>query len=277
MTGGTKRGVSGDADGDMDGRPEAGSAEGAEAAATRRRDAAAAEGAAGRVRRNFYGRRRGKALRPTQRRHLEELLPRLQIAGVSSDENPERTPIDRDALAHGARAVWLEIGFGGGEHLHALAKAHPEMRLLGCEPFVNGVAMLLGKLAADDPGNVRIHPGDVRDLVEVLPEAILGRVYLLYPDPWLKARHHKRRLAGPGTLAELARAMAPGAELRLATDILDYAEHAVAAAAETGHFQPVVTAPPAWWAPWPEWQSTRYEAKALREGRVPHYLVWRRR
>jgi tRNA (guanine-N7-)-methyltransferase len=227
--------------------------------------------------RNFYGRRKGKALRRSQRRHLAEILPRLRLAGVASDENPERRPIDPLSLAHGAESVWLEIGFGGGEHLHALAKAHPDVRFVGCEPFVNGVAMLLGKIAADDPGNVLIHPGDVRDLVEVLPPGTLGRVYLLYPDPWPKARHHKRRLASPGTLAKLARAMAPGAELRLATDIPDYAEHAVAAAAAAGCLEPVVAAAPAWHAPWPGWAGTRYEAKALREGRVPHYLVWRRR
>ncbi len=227
--------------------------------------------------RNFYGRRKGKGLRPTQQRHLAEILPRLRLPGVALDENPDRKTIDPVALAHGARAVWLEIGFGGGEHLHAMAKAHPDVRFLGCEPFVNGVAMLLGKIATDDPGNVRIHPGDVRDLVEVLATGTLGRVYLLYPDPWPKARHHKRRFASSGTLAELARVMAPGAELRLATDIPDYAEHAVAAAAEAGCFEPVVTGAPAWHAAWPGWPGTRYETKALREGRVPHYLVWRRR
>jgi tRNA (guanine-N7-)-methyltransferase len=269
MTAGGRRRVAEDAEGT--GRA---AASGTEASA---RGSAAEDAAGGGPWRNFYGRRRGKALRPAQRRYLEEILPRLKIAGVAPAENPGRRPVDRHALAGGARAVWLEIGFGGGEHLHAIARAHPDVRLLGCEPFVNGVAMLLGKLAADDPGNVRIHPGDVRDLVDVLPEAILGRVYLLYPDPWPKARHHKRRLAEPDTLTELARAMAPGAELRLATDIPDYAEHAVAAAAETGRFEPVVTGPPAWHAPWPGWHSTRYEAKARREGRVPHYLVWRRR
>jgi tRNA (guanine-N7-)-methyltransferase len=237
----------------------------------------AAGGVTGREWRNFHGRRKGKALRPSQVRHLEEILPRLRLRGIGCDENPGRATVEPSALGGRAGGVWLEIGFGGGEHLYAVAKAHPEVTVIGCEPFVNGVAMLLGKIAADDPGNVLIHPGDARDLVEVLPPGILGRVYLLYPDPWPKARHHKRRFASAGALAPLARAMAAGAELRLATDIPDYAEHAVAGAAETGAFEPMVTGPPDWHAPWGGWTGTRYEAKALSEGRVPHYLVWRRR
>jgi tRNA (guanine-N7-)-methyltransferase len=109
-----------------------------------------------------------------------------------------------------------------------------------------------------------------------LPIGALGRVYLLYPDPWPKARHHKRRFVNAATLAPLALRMAPGAELRLATDIPDYAEHAVAGAAETGLFEPLVASDPDWKHPWSGWRSTRYEAKALREGRQPHYLIWRR-
>jgi tRNA (guanine-N7-)-methyltransferase len=223
-------------------------------------------------RRIFHGRRHGKALRPAQRRRLDEDLPRLRVPlpGPAGSVDPK-------PLFPGARAIWLEIGFGGGEHLHALARGHTDIGLIGCEPFVNGVAMLLGKIAADDPGNIRIHPGDARDLLDVLPEGALDRVYLLYPDPWPKPRHHKRRLASADTLRVLARAMTPGAELRLATDIPEYAAHAAAAAAQSGRFEPVVTAAPGWARPWPGWVQTRYETKALREGRRPHYLVWRRR
>jgi tRNA (guanine-N7-)-methyltransferase len=234
------------------------------------------EPARGAARRKVHGRRRGKALKPSQRRHLATLLPRLVVPGVAPDGAPERRAVDLAALFPGAREVWLEIGFGGGEHLHGLARAHPDVGLIGCEPFVNGVAMLLGRIAAEDPGTIRIHPGDARDLVDLLPDAGLGRAYLLYPDPWPKARHAKRRFASPANLAALARAMRPGAELRLATDSADYAAHAVAAAAEVPALRPVVAGPPDWARPWAGWSGTRYEAKALRAGRAPHYLVYRR-
>jgi tRNA (guanine-N7-)-methyltransferase len=224
-------------------------------------------------RRKVHGRRKGKALRATQRRHLEELLPRLAVP----EDTAEREALDLATLFPGAKDVWLEIGFGGGEHLHALALEHPEVGLIGAEPFVNGVAMLLGKIAAADPGNVRLHPGDARDLIDRLPDGALGRVYLLYPDPWPKARHHKRRFASAGPLGDLARAMRPGAELRLATDIADYAEHAVAAAAAGPALAPVVAGAPDCWQPWAGWRGTRYEAKAVSAGRRPHYLVFRRR
>jgi tRNA (guanine-N7-)-methyltransferase len=227
--------------------------------------------------RNFYGRRHGKALRPAQRRSLEEILPRVRVPGLAADGTRDGGAVELESLFPAAREVWLEIGFGGGEHLYRLARDRPQTGFIGCEPFVNGVAMLLGKMAEADPGNIRVHPGDARDLIDRLPQGVLGRVYLLYPDPWPKARHYKRRFVNPETLAPLALRMESGAELRLATDILDYAEHAVMAAAETGLLAPVVTAEPDWARPWSGWESTRYEAKALREGRRPHYLVWRRR
>jgi tRNA (guanine-N7-)-methyltransferase len=220
-------------------------------------------------RRNLYGRRHGKRLRPAQRRLLDELLPRLAIPGVDQRANPGRTLIGRAALFPDDRPLWLEIGFGGGEHLAAEAAAHPDIGVVGCEPFVNGVAMALGRIAAAGLTNVRLHPGDARDLIEVLPAGSLTRVFLLYPDPWPKARHHRRRFVNPENLAMLRRAMAPGAELRLATDVADYAEHALAAVAQAPGWQ--VTKADR--APWPGWPGTRYEAKALNAGRRPHYLT----
>ena len=226
------------------------------------------EGAA-RPWRNLYGRRRGKKLRASQVRLLEELLPRLRIAGVTPADNPERRPLDRRALFGDARALWLEVGFGGGEHLAAQAEAHPQIGLIGCEPYVNGVAMALARLDAAGVGNVRLHPGDARDLIELLPDEALDRVFLLYPDPWPKARHHRRRFASPDNLGLLYRAMAPGAELRLATDIPEYAEHAREAVAATPGFR--LEADGA--VPWSGWPGTRYEAKALVAGRHPRYLT----
>jgi tRNA (guanine-N7-)-methyltransferase len=221
--------------------------------------------------RNLYGRRHGKRLRPNQRRLLDELLPALRVPGVDRFENPGRTPLARSALFPGRRTVWLEVGFGGGEHLVHQALAHPDVGLIGCEPFVNGVAMALGRLEAARPGNVRLHAGDARDLIELLAEAVLGRVFLLYPDPWPKARHHRRRFMNPANLALLRPAMAPGAELRVATDIADYAEHAIEAAAAAPGFRRVEHDPA---IPWEGWPGTRYEAKALKAGRRPHYLTF---
>jgi tRNA (guanine-N7-)-methyltransferase len=220
-------------------------------------------------RRNFYGRVHGKTLRPSQKAYLAEELGVLRLPGVTVADNPGRLPLDLGFAA--GRPLWLEIGFGGGEHLAALAAAHPEAAFIGCEPFVNGIAMLLGRLRALPVANVRLHDGDVRDLFDVLPDACLSRVWLNYPDPWPKARHHRRRFVTPGYLVPLARVMAPGAELRLATDIADYARQAREEVPAAGF---VAVSDGA--VPWDGWVSTRYEQKALREGRAPQYLVFRR-
>jgi len=226
--------------------------------------------------RNFYGRRRGKTLRKGQRDLLETRLAALAPGGVGWDENPERDPIDLRALFPEAREVWLEIGFGGGEHMIALAGANPDVGIIGCEAFVNGVAMLLSGIERAGVNNLAIHPGDARDLMDVLPAGSVARVFLLYPDPWPKKRHHKRRFIGPENLDQLARIMAPGAELRLATDIADYVRHALEEIARDGRFARPAGTPADWRDPWPGWPSTRYESKALREGRRPQYLVFRR-
>lgn len=225
------------------------------------------DGAAAGRRRKLYGRRHGKKLRDSQRRLLAELLPRLRIAGVNPEENPARAPLP--AVFADGRALWLEVGFGGGEHLVAQAAAHPEVGVVGCEPFVNGVAMALGRIERAGVGNVRLHPGDARDLIELLPAASVGRVFLLYPDPWPKARHARRRFASRDNLGLLAPAVVPGGELRIATDIEAYAEHALAEAAASPDWR--VAADGA--DPWPDWPGTRYEAKALKAGRRPRYLT----
>lgn len=225
-------------------------------------------------RRMHYGRSHGKALRAGQRRLMTELLPRLKVPGVLPPGAPERQPVDPVAL-FGDRPVWLEIGFGGGEHLAHLAAHNPDIGFIGCEPFVNGQAMLLGRIAEAEPANLRLHPGDARDLLDLLPGASLARVYLLYPDPWPKTRHRARRFMNPENLRALARVMRPGAELRLATDIPDYVTHSLAALAEAGGFAEL-DRPGGRMAPWDGWLRTRYEAKALREGRNPQYLVFRR-
>lgn len=228
--------------------------------------------AALRTHRNFYGRVHGKTLRPTQKEYLVEDLPALRLRGVSIDENPGREVLDLGAAIPGDGPLWLEIGFGGGEHLAAMAARYPQVRLIGCEPFVNGVAMLLGLLRRAPPvSNLRIHPGDARDLFDVLPEGCVSKAFLNYPDPWPKARHHRRRFVTPEHLAPLHRALAPGAKFRVATDIPDYVRQTLEEVPQAG-FELVAQGGEAW----SDWPSTRYEQKALREGRAPHYLTFRR-
>lgn len=221
-------------------------------------------------RRNFYGRVHGKTLRASQKVYLAEDLGRLSLKGITREENPGRAPVDLAAV-FGARPLWLEVGFGGGEHMVHMAARYPETGIVGCEPFVNGIAMLLGKIRAAAVENLRLHPGDVRDLFDVAPDAAFARAFLNYPDPWPKARHHRRRFVTPGYLAGLRRVLAPGAEFRVATDIPDYVRQTLEEVPKAG-FALVAQGGD----PWDDWISTRYEQKALREGRVPHYLTFRR-
>ena len=221
-------------------------------------------------RRNFYGRVYGKTLRASQKTYLAEDLDRLSLKNVSREENPERAPIDVPAL-FGGKPLWLEIGFGGGEHLVHMASLYPQIGIIGCEPYVNGIAMLLGKIRAAGVTNLAIHPADVRELFDVLPTASVEKCFLNYPDPWPKARHHRRRFVNPDYLNALARVMAPGAELRVATDIADYVRQTLEEVPKAG-FDLISQHD----SPWQDWISTRYEQKALREGRPPHYLTYRR-
>jgi tRNA (guanine-N7-)-methyltransferase len=156
------------------------------------------------------------------------------------------------------------------------AMRHPEVGIIGAEPFVNGVATALGKIRKAGVSNLRIHAGDVRDLLDVLPAGSIARAFVLYPDPWPKKKHHRRRFVTPEHLAPLARAMAPGAELRIATDIPDYVRQTLEEVPRHG-FDWLAERPADWREPWDDWLPTRYERKALREGRRPHYLTFRRR
>ncbi|EKE45635.1 tRNA (guanine-N(7)-)-methyltransferase [Oceaniovalibus guishaninsula JLT2003] len=221
--------------------------------------------------RNFYGRRKGHTLRGSQQAYLAEDLATLSPGPVDWDVNPDRRKLDL-AARFGDRPVWVEIGFGGGEHLVHQAALNPHVAIIGAEPYINGVAMLLGRIRAAGVDNLAVHPGDARDLFDVLPDASVGRAFLLYPDPWPKARHHRRRFVTPDHLAPLARVMAKGAAFRIATDIPDYVRQTLEEVPRAGFTR--VEAP--LHDPWPDWTRTRYESKALREGRTPHYLTFRR-
>ncbi len=224
--------------------------------------------------RNFYGRFKGKHLRDSQKTYLDEDLAALSPGAVDWDVNPDRTPLDLNTL-FGGKPLWLEIGFGGGEHMVHQAALNPDAGFIGCEPYINGVAMLLGKVRDSRQDNIRIHPGDARDLFDVLPAQSVARAFLLYPDPWPKKRHHRRRFVTPEHLEPLAQVMQQGAILRVATDIPDYVRQTLEMVPKHG-FEWLCERPEDWRNPWDDWISTRYEKKALREGRVPHYLTFRR-
>ena len=218
-------------------------------------------------RRRVYGRRKGHRLRARQAQLVEELLPRLRVPVESGKLcNP------RDLFSEVVEAVWLEVGFGGGEHLFAQAQAHPSRGLIGCEPFINGVARLLSLVDAAGLENVRIHDGDARILLDVLADACIERVFILYPDPWHKTRHNKRRFINRENLDQLARIMAPGAELRFASDIGGYVRWTLAHMRRHNAFEWQAERPQDWRQRTEDWPGTRYEAKALEAGRIPAYL-----
>jgi tRNA (guanine-N7-)-methyltransferase len=201
-----------------------------------------------------YGRVKGRALKAAQAALLETLAPRLAI--------PEG-PVDPRALMPGAAEVWLEIGFGGGEHLAGQAERRPEVLLLGVEPFLNGVASLLRHVDQRRLANVRILKGDARALVERLPAASLDRVVILFPDPWPKTRHHKRRLMQPAFVTALARATRAGARLRFATDWRDYAAWTLAQMLASPDWSWTAERATDWRNAPTDHLTTRYEQKAL--------------
>jgi tRNA (guanine-N7-)-methyltransferase len=220
-------------------------------------------------RRALYGRSRGKALRTHHAALIAESLPGLEIGDGPIADAAALFPF-------APREIWLEIGFGGGEHLLAQAKAHPEIGFIGCEPFVNGMAKALAGIEEGRLDNIRLRAGDAGALIARLPAACLSRAFILYPDPWPKRRHNKRRLISEPMLGELARVARPGAELRFATDIDDYAGWALRRFIASPDFVWRAREADDWRLPWPHWPGTRYEAKARREGRKPAYLTFAR-
>ena len=225
--------------------------------------------------RAFFGRRKGKRLRGEQERRLTELLPDLRVA-LPPDDGPVDPRTLFPALPAPPDEVWLEIGFGGGEHLAAQAEAHPGIGIIGAEPFINGVAKLLAAIEARGLRNVRIRDEDVTALLARLPDACLERVYLLYPDPWPKRRQRKRRFVSDAALAEIGRVLKDGGLFRFASDIDDYAGWTLVRAARCPTLLWTARSVRDWTQPFPDWPSTRYEAKALAAGRRPTYLEFAR-
>ncbi|HZC18050.1 MAG TPA: tRNA (guanosine(46)-N7)-methyltransferase TrmB [Caulobacteraceae bacterium] len=201
-----------------------------------------------------YGRIKTRALKPRQAALVDGLLPGL---GVPTG------PFDPKALMAGGPEVWLEIGFGGGEHLAAQAERRPDVLMIGVEPFLNGVASALRHIDERGLKTVRIVQGDARDIVSRLPDASLDRVFILFPDPWPKTRHHKRRLVQSAFIAELARVAHPGAQLGFATDWRDYAAWTLERMAAQSDWAWTAEGPADWRNPPADHVTTRYEQKAL--------------
>jgi tRNA (guanine-N7-)-methyltransferase len=218
-----------------------------------------------------YGRRKAKPLTARKERLIGELLPRLRL------DLEAKPPAALSELFPGrVNDVWLEIGFGSGEHLLWQAETHKDVGLIGCEPFINGMGTLLGAIEDRGLDTIRLHDGDAREVLTWLPDGAVGRIFMLFPDPWPKKRQIKRRLLGADTLKALARVLKPGGEFRFASDNSDYAAQALALTRASGAFAWTAERAADWRERPADWPETRYERKALAEGRKCAYLAFRR-
>jgi tRNA (guanine-N7-)-methyltransferase len=221
-----------------------------------------------RPRRQLHGRRMGRAMKASQSEALASALPAMRL----DLDTPAPTPLNA-LFPVPVDDVWLEVGFGGGEHLFWQAENHPRVGFIGCEPFLTGVAKLLREAQKAGLSNLRVHDDDARQVLNWLPEASIGRVFVLFPDPWPKKRHRKRRFLHASELSSLARVMRPGARLRFATDIANYAEMVLQSMAGRTDFAPR----PGRHAERPaDWPATRYEAKAIKAGRPCQFFSFER-
>jgi tRNA (guanine-N7-)-methyltransferase len=218
-----------------------------------------------RRRQQLYGRRKGPKLSARQAGLRRTLLPQLCF-----------TPGDdpRAGFPNSVRELWLEVGFGAGEHLVWQAEQRPDVGLIGAEPYEMGVAKLLTKLEEKPLANVRIYEGDGREVIAALPDGSLGRFFLLFPDPWPKTRHHKRRFLQMAMLDELARVLRPGGELRFATDDKSYLPYALERLLAHPRFEWLAAGPKDWMFRSADWPPTRYETKAIKG--PPVFLRFRR-
>jgi tRNA (guanine-N7-)-methyltransferase len=216
--------------------------------------------------RAFFGRRSGKRLHRGQDRLFQEKLPELEI--TLGDGLLEPTLVFPDA-----ERFELEIGYGGGEHLAQIARENPQAGFIGCEVFSGGIAKMVEAIDREQLRNIRLFTDDALKLLLKLPDASLDAAWLLYPDPWPKTRHHKRRFVSPTTLGELARVLKPGSMFRFATDIEDYANWTLAYILREPLFRFVHGDPGSWHQPFPGWQPTRYEEKARIEGRLQSFYL----
>ncbi len=212
----------------------------------------------------FYGRRKGHPLRPHRQQLMNELLPKLLVTADGSN-------------LCAASETWLEIGFGAGEHLAAQAETFPEVGFIGCEPYINGVAALLSVIEQKALKNIRLYNDDARTLLENLAPASIAKVFVLFSDPWPKKRHHRRRFINPDNLDALARVMKDGAEFRFASDDMSFVRWGLDVFHHHPDFKWRVQGPEDWRERYADAAPTRYETKALRQGKKCVYLTYQRR
>lgn len=218
----------------------------------------------------IYGRRKGRPLSSQRQDLMETLLPQLRI------EVPAQGQISETLISTNQR-IWLEIGFGRGEHLIAQSQKHPDVLMIGCDAFENAVGCLVNQIAQQGISNIRVFDDDARKLVSALPTSCLDRVFILFPDPWPKARHHKRRIMNPGFLQIIARVLKPGGVLRFASDIPDYIDQVLDLVAQQEAFAAPAGTRVQWQQPPADWVSTKYEKRGQRLGHVCHYLDFLKR
>ena len=225
------------------------------------------------VSRRIAGRRHGRKLRSGLQRLMDDLLPQIALSLPKADGRLEMTAL----LGHVPKRLWLEIGFGAGEHLAWQARNNPDVEILGAEIYVNGIAALLRKVQCDQLTNIRILQGDGQDLLARLPDASIERLFVLFPDPWPKQRHNKRRLIQRHTLDTFSRILEDGAELRIATDHGDYLRWILEKVCPHSDFFWTAESPDDWRNRTDDWPATRYETKAIEQGRKPAFLRFVRR
>lgn len=199
-----------------------------------------------------FGRTKSRTLKPRQANLFDTLLPGIEATDARVQD-----------LAASGDELWLEIGFGGGEHLAQQAGRHPDVTIIGCEPFLNGVGSLLRYIEEGELKNVRVLGGDARPLIDAIPDGAISRIFLLFPDPWPKARHNKRRFIQPETVAAFARVLKPGGRVRFATDWADYADWGLRHFLADPRFTWPALSPPDWTQPPADHITTRYEVKGL--------------
>lgn len=219
-----------------------------------------------------YGRRQGPALSAARQARLDHWLPKIEIPLESLVPTGPEAHFDAALADH-----WLEIGFGKGEHLAAQAKSNPDIGLIGCEPFLNGVSGLVDIVDQENLTNVRIFMDDARLLMDSLPDQSMGRAFILFPDPWPKARHHKRRIVSAGNINVLSRILKDGAELRIGTDHMEYCRWIMAHMLENPDFIWLSDSPENWRDRPDDWPASRYEIKSGEQGRISSYLRFIRR
>ncbi len=218
----------------------------------------------------FFGRRKGKPLSPRQQALLDKRLPDLLL-------DPTVPIKDAKSLFDEPRqAIWMEIGFGGAEHMSYQAMENPQVGLIGCEPFVNGVSKAVDQIAAHDIQNIRLYNEDAAHVLDWLPKGSIDKLFLLYPDPWHKKRHWKRRFVSHHNLERIIRVLKPGGIFRFASDIADYVDWTLEHIEKHPKFRELGASKEQRQQPYLDWKRTRYEAKAYREGRIPQYLEFER-